>query len=260
MRWALHTFVSGFKQTSIWSHLALTDIQALYKRSVIGMAWVGLSFALFIGVKIVVFGSIAAGEADYFAIWLTVGFWLWTFIRNMVTDGCRAFLGARGWILSRNLPLSTYVFQSIMRAFINFLFSLPVIVLVMIAFKWWPTLDWFWILPGLLFLILNGVWSTLLLATLCTRYNDLLHLVVTVMLVLFFLTPILYLPEQLGDSAYLLQYNPFTHYLAIVRDPIMGLGVPFLSWIVVISLTTFGFIMSFITFQMLGRRVPFYVS
>jgi len=260
MKWASQTFLSGLGQTSIWSHLALTDIQALYKRSVIGMAWVGLSFALFIGVKIVVFGSIASGEADYFALWLTVGFWLWSFIRNMVTDGCRAFLGARGWILSRNLPLSIYVFQSITRASISFLFSLPVIILVIIAFKWWPTLDWLWSLPGLFFLILNGTWSTLLLATLCTRYNDLLHLVVTLMLVLFFLTPILYLPEQLGDKAYLLQYNPFTHYLAIVRDPIMGLGLPLLSWSVVIGLTIFGFIISFVTFQTLGRRVPFYVS
>lgn len=260
MTWALKTFTSGLKQSSIWMRLAFTDIQALYKRSVIGLAWVALSFGLFIGVKILVFGSIASGEADYFAIWLSIGFWLWTFIRNMVTDGARAFLGARGWILSRNIPLSIYVFQSITRAFISFLFSLPIIIIVILVFKWYPTVSWLWAIPGFIMLILNGVWCTLLLATLCSRFNDLLHFMITFMLVMFFLTPILYLPEQMGSRAVLLQYNPFTHYLAVVRDPIMGLGVPTFSWIVVGCFTLFGFAIALYIFQILGRRVPFYVS
>jgi len=79
------------------------------------------------------------------------------------------------------------------------------------------------------------------------------------MRVMFFLTPILYMPEQMGDKAYLLNYNPFTHFVALIRDPIVLGSFPYLAWIVVVAITIIGWISALTVFHIWGRRVPFWV-
>ncbi len=258
--WSIRNVLAGLGRVSLWSRLALTDIEELYKRSVLGMAWVALAFALFIFVKILIFGSITIIDERYFSIWLSIGFWVWTLFQSIVVEGSRTFLSARGWILGTKLPLSIYAIQVLTRALIRFSFSLPVVVSLFLFFKWIPTIEWLWSLGGIIAIVINGLWITLFLATLCSRYNDLIHLTQSVMRVMFFVTPILYVPEQMGDRAHLLIFNPFTHYIAIVRDPIMGLGIPILSWQVVIAMTVIGWSLTLLTYQLMGRNIALYVS
>ena len=259
MKRALTNLAAGIKMYPLWLRLAVTDIQQIYRRTLVGMAWITFSFALFIGVKILVFGAISFSEPELFAVWLTVGFWVWTFILGNVSDGCMSFITARPWILGMNLPLSVFSFQSLSKQIINFSFSAIVVAGVLIVMNWAYQPVWLWALPGILVLIMNGMWVHLLLATVGSKHRDIIHLSQSMMRVMFFVTPILYMPEQLGDKAYLLNYNPFTHYLAIVRDPIVMYAFPTLSWIVVGSITVIGWIVALIVFNVWGRRVPFWV-
>ncbi|MGB6231518.1 MAG: hypothetical protein WBF53_15490 [Litorimonas sp.] len=260
MIWALRNIGSGLARVSLWSRLAFVDIEVLYKRSLFGLAWVALAFALFIFVKILIFGSITIVDERFFAIWLGTGFWLWTLFQSLVVDGSRTFLYARGWILGTRIPLSVYAIKVAARSLIRFSFSLPVIIALILVMRWTPTTDWLWSIAGLLVIILNGLWVTLFFGTVSSRYNDLIHLTQSVMQVTFFLTPILYVPEQLGENAYLLQYNPFTHFLAIIRDPILGNGLPILSWQVVGAITVVGWVLTLIAFSRMGRKIAFYIS
>jgi len=259
MTWAFQNLRNGFLRHTLWLRLAITDIQKTYSRSILGMAWIALSFGLFIGVKILIFGSFANIDGRSFAIWLSIGFWIWTLLSSIVVDGCNSFIAARPWIIGTNLPLSVYVFQTTTRGLIRFMFALPVIIGILFFYKWGPTSLWLWALVGFFVLIINCLWVQLFLAAFCTKYRDFSHLVQSVMRVMFFLTPILYTPEQLGDKAYILNYNPFTHYLAIIRDPIYYQKVPILSWQLVIAFTVIGWVIALITFQKMGREVPFRV-
>ena len=259
MRWALKNVWAGLRRKDLWSRLAITDIQQTYRRSVLGMAWIALSFGLFISVKIVIFGSFASVDGRSFAIWLAVGFWVWTFLTDAVVNGCNSFIAARPWIIGTNIPLPVYVFQTTTRSLIRFSFSLPVVVGVLVFFQWEFSLQWFWTLAGFLALIVNCMWVQLFLATICSKYRDFGHLTQSIMQVMFFLTPILYTPEQLGDKAYLLNYNPFTHYLAIIRDPIYYQTFPVLSWQVVGIFTVVGWGLALAAFQKIGPEVPFRV-
>lgn len=256
---AVKNLGDGAKMYPLWLRLAITDIQQTYRRSLIGMAWITFSFALFIGVKILVFGSISSADNELFACWLVIGFWVWTFILGNVSDGCNSFINARPWILGTKLPLTVFLYQSLTRALINFGFSSLVVMGVLVIMNWGYKPVWLWALPGFLFLVINGLWVQIFLATVGARHRDIIHLVQSMMRVLFFLTPILYMPEQMGDNAYLLDYNPFTHFLAIVRDPIVMYSVPDLSWTVVITITVVGWISALTIFHFWGRRVPFWV-
>lgn len=260
MSWALNSLIAGLQRAPLWLRLAFTDIEVQYKRSLIGFFWVALSFAAFILVKIFVFGRIGGIETDFFAMWVGVGFWLWTLISQTVVEGTRTFLGARSWILGTSLPLPVYVFQTATRTLLRFIFALPAILILIVIFRWTPDWGWLWIIPAMIVIILNMIWVVLLFGTLGARFNDVVHLLQTIMQVSFFLTPILYVPEMLGDAAYLLDYNPFTHYLAILREPFLGNGAPLLAWQVVGGCTLIGWALALIVYARSGRYVPFYIA
>lgn len=259
MKWVFQNLLDGLKRYALWSRLAMTDIQQIYRRSLFGVAWVALSFGMFITVKIFIFGSFAAIDGRSFAIWLAVGFWVWTFLTSAMMDGCNTFITARPWIIGTNIPLSVYVFQNTTKDCIRFMFAAPVVIAVILFYQWHFEVKWLWTLLGIIALVVNCLWVQLLLGSICAKYRDVSHLVQAVMHVMFFVTPILYTPEQLGDKAYLLNYNPFTHYLAIVRDPIYYYQVPVLSWQVVCAFTIIGSILALLTFRKMGPTIPFRV-
>jgi len=259
MPWALRNLWTGLLRAGLWIRLAFVDIQTIYRRSLFGLAWIAFSFGLFIFVKILIFGGISSVDTAFFALWVTVGYWVWTFLASGVIDGCNTFIVARGWILGTNLPLSVYIYQTLVRTVVKFAFALPVVVGVMLYFGYYPKLEWLWVIPGLLALVLNSIWVNMFFGSVAVRHRDLTHLMTAIMQVTFFLTPILYVPSQFGKRAVLFQYNPFTHYIAIVREPLINAEVPIFAWKVVGLITVIGWIGALIAYQRRGRAIPFWV-
>jgi len=53
----------------------------------------------------------------------------------------------------------------------------------------------------------------------------------SVMMIAFFLTPVIWQPEQLGRNAVMLKYNTFYALLEIVRAPLLGHVPPAETWL-----------------------------
>lgn len=237
------------------------DIVDTYRRSLFGVLWVLLSFGMFIGAKIVIFGSFTPQgmETYVFTAHLTVGFWLWMFISESVGDGANVFVRARSWILGTDISKGVFIYQSIFRIVIRSAFSLPIVVLVLMMGELRPNTLWFAAIPGLIIFLISAVWVHALLGAICSRHRDLIHLTQSIMRVFFFLTPILYVPSALGRKAQFLNYNPFTHYLAIVRDPIVYDVFPVFAWKVVGVITILGILLSIFVFNRTSRHVAYWV-
>jgi lipopolysaccharide transport system permease protein len=61
-----------------------------------------------------------------------------------------------------------------------------------------------------------------LLSIISLYYRDITQLINSMMTVMFFLSPIIWYPQQLSDNKlYLLQFNPIYHILNVFRDAIM---------------------------------------
>ena len=103
-----------------------------------------------------------------------------------------------------------------------------------IALYWKPT-PWAPVcltaLPALLIYAVTSVWLAAILAPLCARYRDLFHAVQTSMRLIFFATPILWMPSSSGRLMLLAKLNPISHFVAIVRDPLMYDRFPADSWL-----------------------------
>ena len=72
--------------------------------------------------------------------------------------------------------------------------------------------------------------ACLLLGAFCSRFRDVPPIVGSVMQIAFFVTPIVWRPEQLGARGWWLPYNPFDALLEMVRQPLLGHEATWQVW------------------------------
>lgn len=242
-----------------WLALAWQDWRRRYRRSALGAAWVFISFALFVGVKIMIFGAMSRQEIGFFSIWLSVGFLTWVYISSNVVEGCNVFIASSRWIKGANIPYLAYVFQSVTRSVIQFVLSFGVVAIALFFVP--PPDPWIALtaLAALPALVLSALWVQVLLGVFCARFRDAVHLTQTAVRLLFFLTPILWVPSDFGRFGDFAVYNPFTHYIAIIRDPLAYGVIPWMSWGVVGAITAVGFAAAAAAFAANRHRIVFWV-
>ena len=132
------------------------------------------------------------------------------------------FINAQSIITQTNLPLSVHVYRVVWRNFI--IFGHNALIFPVVAVLLAPPPSWTGLLaaPGLVLLYLNGIWTGLLLGLASARFRDVPPIVDSILRILFFITPVIWMPEFLPERIALLDWNPFFHFLEVVRAPLLG--------------------------------------
>lgn len=222
----------GLSMWRIWLSLSWEEFRSAYRRSMIGVLWVILSFAAFVFIKIVIFSSLlVTDDPTYYDSYLLIGFFVWMYMLQSMNAAPDTFTSAQGWIRSEPLPFSFYVFKAVMREVYNLILTSLVVVVAFVYIGRSITVDALWALPAIAFLLVNAISMKFLFGIVGARIRDLSHLVRAITLPLMFLTPIFWMPSQMGDLMQYLWWNPFFHYLMIVRTPVLDGTVPLESWL-----------------------------
>jgi ABC-type polysaccharide/polyol phosphate export permease len=79
------------------------------------------------------------------------------------------------------------------------------------------------------------------------------------MRLLFFATPILWMPPPGSFLDRVAQLNPISHFIAIVRDPLIHDTVPMLSWVVVLVITAIGVPAGVLCYARTRDKIVFWV-
>lgn len=232
---------AGLGAWRLWSALAWEDLRQRFSRSYIGILWTTISFAVFVAVKVLIFSPLNDAGSASFALYVAIGFFAWVFINASVVDACAVFLSAETWIKSAPLPLTTWVLQAVLRNVILAGYSLIVVVLTGALVGHGAPLAGVVVSAAVFgLMIVNAWWLGTVLGAVCSRYRDVMHLVQTIMRVMFFLTPVLWLPDQLGGLWTYLRFNPLAHFVIALRDPVLYGTIPWLSLGVVLGVTVIG--------------------
>lgn len=254
-----HDWLKAARMWRLWSALGFEDLIERYRRSYLGVTWLVASFALFILVYMLVFGQGSGLSTADYTLYVTIGFGLWSFMASVVGESCTAYTGSGNWIQGTAIPYPVFILQTLYRNWLVFLLTLAVIVgtLLWLGEHWeW---DMLWALPALAVYVITPLWLMALLAPLCTRYHDLYHAVQTGMRLLFFATPILWLPTQREQLALMAHWNLLTYFIDIVRAPLQGEGVPVHSWMVVGIANAIGLVAGFITYMFTRNRIVYWL-
>ncbi len=243
----------------LWTALGLEDLSDRYRRTVLGVSWLVTSFALFILVYIVVFGQHSGVSTGEYALYVTIGFGVWSFINSTVSDSCVAYTASSGWILGSSIPHPVFLLQALFRNSAVFCLTLLVIAGTLVWQKQsWSGAEWYAV-PGVLSYAIPPLWLGAILAPLCARHRDFIHAVQTGMRLLFFLTPILWLPTQRMELDLMAKYNPITYFIDVVRSPLIYDVFPAHSWMIVLAVNAVGALAGFATYTLTRNRMVYWL-
>lgn len=258
---ALADITDAIRRYSLIGMLGWQDVRQRYKRSTLGPFWITLSMGVMISTIGIVFGSIFQSPIKEFLPFLAAGMIFWSFTSSVVTDGCTGFIAAEGIIKQLPLPLSVHILRTIWRNTLILAHNLVIYPFVLLAVGKPLTCAALMSIPGFFVLVLNLTWVALILAILCTRYRDLPPIVGSILQVLFYLTPVMWMPNLLPERAgsYLLDLNPLYHLLALVRSPLLGQPPSTMNWFASAALASVGWVMALAVYGRYKWRIAYWL-
>ena len=113
--------------------------------------------------------------------------------------------------------------------------------------------------PGFVLFIINLSWIALAVGILSTRYRDIPQVILNLVQVVFFVTPVFWSVSSLPSRPSFVVLNPFYHMLEIVRAPLLGEVPPLLSWGFAAGMALFGLIATGYLYRRAYARIAYWV-
>jgi ABC-2 type transport system permease protein len=204
---------------SLWL-LSARDLRVRYATSALGYLWSVLDPLVMSLIYWFVFTQVfsrSVGETPYI-VFLITALLPWVWFNAAVTDFTRAFNKDARLVRSTSIPRSIWVNRIVLSKGIEFLFSLP--VLVLFAVVGGAPVGWGLLLfpVGIVLQVALLVGLGLLVAPLCVLYGDLERTTRLILRALFYATPIIYGVGDLpGVFPLLAAFNPLSGIFTMFR-------------------------------------------
>ncbi|MFJ6653195.1 ABC transporter permease [Microbacterium sp. NPDC091313] len=242
---------------SLWL-LSARDLKVRYATSALGYLWSVLDPLVMSAIYWFVFTQVfqrTVGEQPYI-VFLITALLPWVWFNAAVTDFTRAFKKDARLVRSTSIPRSIWVNRIVLSKGIEFLFSLPVLVLFAVfggASVGWGIL----LFPvGIALLAMLLVGLGLLVAPLCVMFGDLERTTRLVLRALFYASPIIYGVVDLpGVFPQLAALNPLSGIFTLFRVGFFPDQWDTLSVVVAAAMSAAFLILGVFVFRRLERPV-----
>jgi len=256
---AFADFRTGVASIHIWPMLGWLEIKQRYRRSVLGPFWLTISTGVMLAAMGPLYGRLLGQEVSSYFPYLSISLVVWLLIANLINDASMVFISAEGYIKQLNAPLTVYVMRMVWRNLIVFAHNFAIVLLVLLF--WPPAPGWHLLLAplGVLVIAVNGIWLGTFLGAVSARFRDISQIVNSLVQIAFFLTPVLWQAGMLGRNRWAATWNPFYHFLEVVRAPLVSSGTSWISWSVVLGVTLAGYAVTFLAFARYRARIAYWV-
>jgi homopolymeric O-antigen transport system permease protein len=256
---ALADIVEGASKSWMWTAFAIQDIKLRYRGSILGPFWLTISTLVMVSSMGVIYARLFNMPASQYLPYLMVGLILWQFISAVISEGCSTFLSVDNIIQQVPMPFSIHVFRTVFRNIIVLAHNaviIPLGLLILGVPIGWRALE---LIPALCLYAVNGFWIGLLLGMLSARFRDVPPIIANIVQVLFFVTPIIWHVESLGDLRVIGDVNPAFAAIDVVRAPLLGVSTNVYSWPVFLAFTLFGCWGTFVIFARFRARIAYWI-
>jgi lipopolysaccharide transport system permease protein len=259
LRCAVDDLLGGFSRWRLAVALAALDVRNRYRGSVLGPFWMTASTAVMVvGIGLLYSVLLKMPLAEYLP-WIAVSLVVWNMISQTVSDACSSFVGAEGIIRQVRLPYTLHVLRFVVRNAIIAAHSLPLIAIVLLLTGQMPGPEVILVMLGLALIAVNACAVGMFLGIICARFRDIPQIVSNVMQLFFFLSPVLWKPQLLGQHASWLPLNPLYVMMETVRGPLIEGGAAPLIWLAAVAYTGVLSIAAFAFFVRFRPRIAFWV-
>lgn len=255
----------GWKQRALWGYLGWQDIKQRYRRSVLGPLWISITMAVVATAMGILYGALFGIDLPTFLPYVATGLLIWNFISGCILEGSEVFIANEGLIRFLPAPLTLHVYRLVWRQTLFFLHNVVVWVALMIIFPQPLGVSLLLAVPAFALLVANGAWIAIVSGIIATRFRDIPPIIASLTQLLFFMTPIVWQYETLVNNpavagrAKIAEVNPALHFVAILREPMLGEPIVWRHWAVVGVITVVGWIAALVCLRNYRARVAYWV-
>jgi lipopolysaccharide transport system permease protein len=258
-RFAVNDVLDGFRLWRLAWSLGWLDIRLRYRGSILGPFWLTISTGVMVASLGFLYSALFHTSLREYLPYLALSQVLWGFLATLVGESCSAFTESEPVIRSVRIPFFLFAMRILVRNVLVLAHNICVIVVVFLALRISPGATALLAIPALPIWVIDALALSLLLGGICARFRDIMPIVNSVMQIAFFLSPVIWKPEQLGDHAVWLPLNPFFDMLEIVRAPLLGQPAPLLVWIGALGYSTVLCGMAWAFFMRARGRIAFWI-
>ena len=251
--------IGGLLRWHLWTQLAWNDIKRRYRRSFFGPLWSTLSIVVFTAALGPLYASLMGLSLQEYVPHLVLGMVTWNLVTGVMIEGCREFVQSASYIKSVKLPYSAFVYRLVCRNLIVFAYQLPVFFIAALALGKPVTVSWLLAAPGLLLLLLNALWLGFFCSLVATRFRDFIEFLSSILRILFFMTPIIWMPGHSERFKILADFNPFYHFIELVRAPLLSQAPTAVTWISAALIGVAGTTVALAMFTRYRSRISFWI-
>ena len=249
-----------------WIYVAWFSFVVQFRRTTLGPLWLILNPLLFIILLGTLYAKVGRVEPAILIPSMTVGVVVWTLIGGFLGQSATVFQRNRAQLLQGSMNLTEIALVEVITIVLQFMHQILIIVGVFIIFLQPITLYSLLSLVGLALVIANGYWLTMVFGIVGARYRDLAPVMTAVLRIAFLATPIIWVVPAVAEGnsrggllGPFLFFNPFYHFLEIIRAPLLGNPIAWPTWIVVLLITISGFALLDYMQKRFARLVPLWV-
>ena len=213
----LHNSWHNFsKYRPLIRELVTRDLKVKYRRSVLGYMWSILNPLLMMLLQTLVFSYMFRFDIPNFPLYLICGNTLFNFFNESTNMGMGSVLGNASLIKKVYVPKFIFPISRVVSSFVNLLFSLAAILLVMLITR-----------SPLLLLLAFCCGMAVLLSALAVYFRDLQYLYGILTMAWMYATPLFYPISALPPFMVpVIKLNPLYHYINCMRCLVMYGTVP----------------------------------
>lgn len=200
--------------------LVIKNIKLKYRRSWLGYVWSILNPLMVMTVMSVVFSTMFQRNIENFPVYLFCGQLLFNFMNSTTSDSCHSISSNAALLKKTYIPKYIFTLAKVTSGFVDLLFSLGALVIVMIVTQHHVT--WYAMLAPVVLvqLYIFCVGLGLFLAQASVFFKDVEFIYRAVITAWNYVTPIFYPLESLPDKLiWLVKHcNPMYFYIGQFRD------------------------------------------
>lgn len=241
--------------------LVRRDLKIRYRGSFLGYLWSMLNPLLMMLILTVVFSHAMKITVEHFSVYLISGILCWNMFAQSINLGTNSFVANAA--LLKKVPVPSWVFPTatIGSACVHGAFAfLPYVGIALFSgFQFGWTLLQLPFVFLLFFLFLEGI--VLTTSTLNVFFRDVGHVIEPVLQILFYASPVLYLPDILPERyRVFLELNPMYYFLRGFRSALYSSGpLSVIDWATLAGLAGASIIIGSLTYERLRRRFLYHL-
>lgn len=206
------------------------DLKVKYKRSILGIFWSILNPLLMMIVMTIVFSYLFRFQIKNYPIYILSGIIFWNFFSTSTNLTSFSLISNSSLLKKVYFPRVIIVLSTILSQFINLLFALIPLIILMFIFNNPPKLSFFLLPIPLISLLLFTTGLSFVLSILSVYFTDISYIYQIILIAWMYLTPIFYPPSIVPQKYQIfLTLNPMYHIIWSLREVIYFGSAPSLQ-------------------------------